>query len=380
MSPFDLELIDKVYLPVMTRGRLHLTVDEELSQASNKVLFSVNALCTAIAHGCSIDAIKAYAQHYRGDNAQFKKMMLNATPVLYFAIGRNDAGAVNLLIDYGVDPNGSKSDTKFIPPIAFAVVHGHTHSLDTTEIVKILLGAGVGPETIPKDMWENYLDKPSLTWPPKNGKKYRVLKWCSLEIRAHIAEGLNLSQRYALYRSSLCRPFSEREVQSAEEYGYTGLLRLPHRIIGQIPTIEPLQRHITNQIAENTDNPEPSILVFAGPPGHGKTELAQQLGSLLSVKQETIPCSQMRDDNELLGPKQPYSGHEKGSKLNNHLALNSGLCSVVFLDEFDKTTPKVCASLLTLMSEGLSTTSLFYSCSADLSYRYIRRSANEPRG
>jgi ATP-dependent Clp protease ATP-binding subunit ClpA len=73
------------------------------------------------------------------------------------------------------------------------------------------------------------------------------------------------------------------DVQAAELYDVKGILKLPFRIIGQLPAISPLQRYILKHVANDADDPEPLIMVFAGPPGQGKTELAEHLGGLLSV-------------------------------------------------------------------------------------------------
>jgi DNA polymerase III delta prime subunit len=146
-----------------------------------------------------------------------------------------------------------------------------------------------------------------------------------------------------LFRASLqvIHDQGSRELQSAEMYKIMGLLKLPYHDIGRIPAVDLLRKVIVNHIASNADYPEPLTVVFAGPPGHGKTELAQQLGDILSVEHETIACSQMRIDLKLLG-----------SRLNNHLSQNSGSSSVAFLDEFDKTTTEICHALLTTM-EGI---------------------------
>jgi ATP-dependent Clp protease ATP-binding subunit ClpA len=129
-------------------------------------------------------------------------------------------------------------------------------------------------------------------------------------------------------------------------------MKLPYRIIGQLPVLNNLQEKVLNHIASNTDSPDPLVMVFAGPPGHSKTELAKQLGDLLRVETKTIVCSQMKSDMELLGSKQGFHRSQEGSILNNHLSQFTSSCSVVFLDEFDKTSLEICGALLTVMSEG----------------------------
>ena len=60
----------------------------------------------------------------------------------------------------------------------------------------------------------------------------------------------------------------------------------------------------------------------------------------------------MRYETDLFGPKYPYAGHEKGSPLNNYLALYSGKRAIVFLDEFEKTNDSVRQALLLVFDSG----------------------------
>jgi ATP-dependent Clp protease ATP-binding subunit ClpA len=77
------------------------------------------------------------------------------------------------------------------------------------------------------------------------------------------------------------------------------------------------------------------------------------MGELLNIDIQCIDCTEMKHETDIFGPKKPYIGHELGSPLNNFLARNSGKRSVVFLDEFEKTTREVQNALLILFSEGL---------------------------
>ncbi|CAA9957600.1 ClpA ATPase protein [Pyrenophora teres f. maculata] len=325
MSPYTVSLRDKYYLQEWTRTCTDMTVDEELLEFTVWRPFNVTKLCAAISHGCSLDSVREYIQQYREDDGDevFKIMMKQATPVLYYAIGRNSPEMVSLLIELGTSPYGSNDEVHFIPALPFTVIHGHLHLVDTTEVLKILIAAGADPGVIPEDMWEEYLEKPAETWPLKNVRKTERHGWCDSTTRRHMAQGLNLSQRYYLYLASLRKSPTEREVQLAELHKATGLMKMPYCIVGQLP---------------------PMVMVFAGPPGHGKTELAMQLGNLLNISSEAISCSQMMPDVELFGSKQGYDRSSEGSPLNNYLAKQSGKYSVVFLDKYDKTTQKILAS------------------------------------
>jgi ATP-dependent Clp protease ATP-binding subunit ClpA len=78
------------------------------------------------------------------------------------------------------------------------------------------------------------------------------------------------------------------------------------------------------------------------------------MGELLSLELECIDCTELRHETDLFGPKKPYIGYEAGSPLNNFLTRLSGRRSLVFLDEFEKTTRDVQNALLIPFDEGKS--------------------------
>jgi ATP-dependent Clp protease ATP-binding subunit ClpA len=65
-----------------------------------------------------------------------------------------------------------------------------------------------------------------------------------------------------------------------------------------------------------------------------------------------IDCTTFSRENELFGPRPPFSGHESGSPLNNFLARKSGSRSIVFMDEFERTNKKIHNTLLILFDQG----------------------------
>ena len=103
------------------------------------------------------------------------------------------------------------------------------------------------------------------------------------------------------------------------------LFETPYYIFGQqIATTQVLQR-ITSRLLYNSQTP--LVLLFTGLSGHGKTELARRMGSLLSLDLIVIDCTMLKGDTDIFGPWAPYQGWKNGSRLNNHLAENEAQSS-----------------------------------------------------
>ncbi|KAF2186929.1 hypothetical protein K469DRAFT_772645 [Zopfia rhizophila CBS 207.26] len=72
-----------------------------------------------------------------------------------------------------------------------------------------------------------------------------------------------------------------KQPQFAKTHNITGVLKLPYHIIGQDPAAKHIKEEVLAHTIMDVDEPEPLMMVFAGPPGHGKTETAKQMGDLL---------------------------------------------------------------------------------------------------
>lgn len=105
------------------------------------------------------------------------------------------------------------------------------------------------------------------------------------------------------------------------------------------PRRELVMTRVFNQIANQKK--KPLVIAFSGPSSHGKTEMAIQIGDMLSAKHTTIDCAQLEHWMDLLGSTSGYNRSKEGSEMNNFIAENSGERAVVFLDEFDKTEEEI---------------------------------------
>jgi len=99
-------------------------------------------------------------------------------------------------------------------------------------------------------------------------------------------------------------------------------------------------------------------MIFAGPSGNGKTELAKILADLLKKPQDNafhkVDCGKLSDASELFGKAGAYQGAQKGSAFNNFIVRMSQTdkVGVVLLDEIEKARQDVIHALYQVIDEG----------------------------
>jgi ATP-dependent Clp protease ATP-binding subunit ClpB len=287
---------------------------------------SITSLCMALQNGCHFSQIKDWLQRLsRSIVEEVVSSKLRGCSPLFYAVERHSPECIALLVEYGADVN-TDSDRNNLPLLAFAIFDGMRTAVNSTEVVRILLAHGADPEDIPKDMWEEYLDLPSPTVTdtlplPDSWKT----EWCTPAYRQELYKALNLTHRYLLNRASRLPALTKRDRQLAKLLGITELLKMPFFLIGQLPVARLIiEDFIAHLMLRMSDEDEPYVVAFAGPSGHGKTELAKRLGSLLSVETFLVDAAQMRHDWDIFGSRNGYVSAQEGSRLNNFLAVNAG--------------------------------------------------------
>jgi ATP-dependent Clp protease ATP-binding subunit ClpA len=177
-------------------------------------------------------------------------------------------------------------------------------------------------------------------------------KWCTPAYQSKLTDTINLTHRYYLERASKAKLPSIRHRQIAQRRNAEAILGIPYFLIGQTIASNMLLQKLLSHIM--IPSRKPLVLVFAGPSGHGKTELARSLGHLLSLELEVVDCTIFSHEKELFGPRAPWAEWEKGSPLNNFLARKAGQQAIVFLDEFEKTSRDIHQTLLLPFDSGTS--------------------------
>ena len=315
--------------------------------------FNLPDLVGAMQHGASLQMIQNYLGYYEeGTVKRYIHNTVEGFPAIFYAVETNNELVIRTWITYCGDVTAVHKASN-VPLLAFAIMHSETIQEDTTLIVATLLSLGALPQVIPAAFYTPYCRDL-----PDNGPNIVTLedidnennKWCTSAASARLARTANLTQRYYLERAAKTKKPSIRQRQIAIHRNAEALLGIPYFLIGQTMAANCLQQKLLSHIMVASNRP--LVLVFAGPSGHGKTELARALGHLLSLELEVVDCTIVNRESDLFGPRHPYVGADRGSPLNNFLAKNAGERCIVFLDEFEKTTSDIHQALLLPFDNG----------------------------
>lgn len=131
------------------------------------------------------------------------------------------------------------------------------------------------------------------------------------------------------------------------------------RVVGQREAVEALAKRLRlnkGPLKENYARPD-GVLLFLGPTGVGKTELARALAEFLfgdEKKMIRLDMSEYKDSSiavdKLIGMPRGIVGSERGGILTNQVRENP--YSVVLLDEVEKANPYVLNLFLQVFDEG----------------------------
>jgi ATP-dependent Clp protease ATP-binding subunit ClpC len=131
--------------------------------------------------------------------------------------------------------------------------------------------------------------------------------------------------------------------------------RLGRRVIGQRAALEAVAEAVRKGAVGLRGKRPLSVLLFLGPTGVGKTELAKALSEELFARgsMTRIDMSEYSESHavaRLIGAPPGYVGHEDGGQLTE--AVRKRPYQLLLLDEVEKAHPDVLLALLPLFDEG----------------------------
>lgn len=136
--------------------------------------------------------------------------------------------------------------------------------------------------------------------------------------------------------------------------------RLKVKIFGQDAAVKETA-HAVIRFAAGVNDPNTPVasLLYCGPSGVGKTELAKQLAIELYGSESHLFRINMSEFSEphsisrLIGAPPGYVGYDLGGSLANYLRTNP--CSVILLDEIEKGHPKILKLFMHVFDAGYFT-------------------------
>ncbi|XXG99466.1 hypothetical protein Hte_005805 [Hypoxylon texense] len=334
--------------------------------------FPVEGVIGAIQNGYSATNLRDLLCYFQKKDGNALKESLNADvegfPATFYVVETKDADLVRYWIKYGGNPNAIHGLRRF-PLLAFAILRGVDSRPKATKTIETLLRLGASPHVIPEMYYDPFDRDLHGSW-VADEDSYVIADdtqpWCTLEIRRHLVTALSLTQRYRLWQASRLSQVSGREQTLVIRKNAEEILGLHQTIIGQSMAAYSLRKSFFMYVPTDhrwfarlmrsrhlaMPSRKPLVLLFAGPKGHGKSELANRLGYLLSSELANVDCADFKYEDELFGPKPPQQGHDLGSSLNNFLARNAGRRSIVFMDEFEKFDDTIRSGLLIPFDQG----------------------------
>lgn len=133
--------------------------------------------------------------------------------------------------------------------------------------------------------------------------------------------------------------------------------RLKSLIFGQDHAIDEIVSAILRSTAGFSDESKPvASLLFVGPTGVGKTELARQLAATMGIDMHRFDMSEYQEKHtvaRLIGAPPGYVGYDEGGQLTE--AIRKSPYCVLLLDEIEKAHPDIFNTLLQVMDHATLT-------------------------
>jgi len=222
------------------------------------------------------------------------------TPLAY-AVANNNEKAVRNLVELKVD----LSVVMGVSTTALTLAVTNT-KFDGTNMVRMLLSMGADPAEI---------DKAGI-----------------------IVKDLNITMQYWLRKAKAVGRKSKEDLEFLEKAPPMHRMHeLQYALVGQFVAIDMISSALTSRFSNAQAQSSPLVMLLAGPPGHGKTEISRNAAKSLVGEQNflEIACGALRDDANLFGSNRGGVGGSEG-QLALFLKPRENVNTIIFLDEFEK--------------------------------------------
>jgi len=153
---------------------------------------------------------------------------------------------------------------------------------------------------------------------------------------------------------------------------------LDRSIVGQAGAKGKIIKLLARRFGNRVRSKPLASMIFAGPTGTGKTEMAKKLASFLFGGEDRMVVFDMSEFQEqhsiskLIGAPPGYTGYEDGGKLTESFRREP--YQLLLLDEIEKAHPKVLSILLQILEEGRVTDTRGFA--ADMSESIVIMTSN----
>jgi hypothetical protein len=179
--------------------------------------------------------------------------------------------------------------------------------------------------------------------------------WHRAETASRSAQGGTRSRSQIAWADAVFRPRSHTVAQRIDQLQQALDIAVIGQERGKAAVVDALTRA---WVGVRASKGPIAALIFTGPTGVGKTEMAEAVASALHWPCKFFPLGQAGGGDgtvawKLFGPEPGYRGSERGGELTQFLRANPE--SVLVFDEFEKALrhdPTCFQSLLHLLSEG----------------------------